>query len=363
MRYRDLPPHFQQSIDQIHAAMTQHKQTLHGLRSVSPRIPKMDAVMNVENLNPAGLQGATSVALTKAEEEAVRSVEFVKWPLEALQAQRGEEKKGDDSLSFRLRAALHQSLATRVDRINRMPLPVLWDLIHEAEERLNDLEATARKIHVEHEQTKSLLEGKQSLQNVIEMQHWKIDDYKKNRIPWLRQTVEKLRFHYKRFETEVPNVLEKAQIERQDALQKQLVSLQKSYLQVSNTGAPGPAAPAIGGAAPAPLFGTAPAPLFGAPAPSTGGSLFGGTPSAAPAPAFGATPAPTAPAFGASATPATGFGATAPAPAPPAFGATPATTLGATPAPLTAPALGAAPAAGSSWGSSKPSKSGRRGKK
>ena len=364
MSYAALPPDQKRVIDTLHEAMMQHKRTILQVSTMAPKLlqkqdqadaaagselPLMTTVhqMNtkVHHLQQELQTLRQSVDYTKKlyEKSTMQAIMFAKWPTEAVAVRRGvhlsKPSMNNDPTKPDLQAKLQELLdreMARVDRVERMPSPYLWQTLEEMEQRLTSLKSQMETLVQALEQSKQIPTDTVNVTAIVKLQEqsiWKVA----TSLAHLHAQMEQARQSYRMYERGT-NVLELA--DQQEREHQQLLDHQMRLQMVKTMPASAaPAAPAPGGnlfgSAPAPggsLFGSAPAPggnLFGS-APAPGGSLFGSAPAPAPAGGlFGSAPAPGAPApasgglFGSAAAPAPGglFGAPgAAAPAPFGFG-------------------------------------------
>jgi hypothetical protein len=382
MPYESLQQNQKQPIDNLYNAIMQHKRTILAVSSMAPKLldkptQQADAAAGqelplastvrqigeqVRQLDQQMKSLRENMMHTKRQYETstTQAISFAQWPTEFVATRAGvtlttkpttstsssEEEKKKEEFYMNLKKLLDREM-TRVDQVERMPSPYLWQSIEEMEGRFQNLQGQLRSL----KQTLDLSKQVATTENfdivtVIQMQEqsiWKVA----SDLAQAHQEVDRLRQLYILYE-KGDNVLE---MEREEELMYQRhVDQQMRMLMVTNLPtsstptqgqAPAPSGGLFGstpassgglfGSTPAPsggLFGSSPAPsggLFGSnptPAPSSGG-LFGSTP--APAPSGGglfggsSTPAP-APSggglFGSIPAPAPAFGSSTPAPAP-----------------------------------------------
>ena len=359
--------------------------------------------------NAARLQSQSEALCTGA-------VMHASWPIEAIAVRRGVALSRQSKSSDKAREGMEKSLghlldvqAGTVDRIERMPSPFLWDMLHDLTARLEatraEVDALSARLTVAERSyaaeegvgSGSLKQygepyfgdlgphatGAERLASIVRSQY---DAFMRVAASVARanEDLERLRGRYRRSVIGLDGIdpfaaADAREVEEERRVQDQIRSAVANAAAVAappqsapTSTATAPAPGSFGAVAPTPapagvgLFGApAPAPagggLFGAPAPApAGGGLFGAP---APAPAggglFGA-PAPAPAGGGLFGTPAMppaaggGLFGSAPAPSPStgfAFGGAPAT-----------PALGAAPAPtfGSAPRSKSKSRSSRR---
>ena len=351
MLYTSLNPDQKRAIDALHEAMMQHKRTILQVSTMAPKLlqpsPQQADVAAGQELPLATVTSQLKTEVhqlqlkMKAIQEAVdrtkqlyeiatvQAVMFAKWPTEAVAMRRGvhlSKQPASESSVFSAEASMADTQAqiqrlldrqlVRVDRLEHMPSPYLWQLIDDMESRLSALQNSITILKQQLENSKRQRPDDIHVTSIMQMQEEAI--YKLvGQWTALQKQVEKLRSSYRLYE-KGDNVLELADQAERDRQQQLEHQLRLQMVKVMPATAPAPA-PTQGGG----LFGsTAPAPggsLFGTPAPAPSGGLFGSF--GAPAPATGGLfgSATTTGLFGITPAPAPGgglFGSTAPAPAP-----------------------------------------------
>jgi len=415
--YSQLAPDQKNVLDEVHKAIMNHGRTLASVSNMAPQLLEKNAssasadaagggqnltlpqqLTNIKNqieqLNNriTSIQENLIVQREESGKTASMATAYALWPTESLAKRNGvtiersqskslsqEEKKQEDN--EKVIQEIFDRARLRVDELQRMPSPYVWDLITEMESRtqqingqLHSLEKAAAA-HTTMKQFEAASSSGNTVEQIVaavSMQD-RVMAKVKDDLARAHFKVDELRRMYSLLETG-KNVL---QLERERASQRERMLEQRQRMQLIKTlsastgqgapattlSAPTPAPSAFGGlgsTTPATSgfgnFGStpAPAPSFGgfgsstpAPAP-TGGGLFASTTTSTPAPApgssfgFGGAPAAaTNPASGGG----FGFGAAAtPAPAPGGLFSTPAATPGA-PAPLFGGASSSAPTA------------------
>jgi hypothetical protein len=212
----------------------------------------------------------------------------------------------DKDTQIKLRQILDREMA-RVDRVERMPSPYLWQVLEEMEQRIESFKGQMESLNKALQNSKELYPENVNVVNILKIQDraiWQIA----SALAKAHTQVDQLRADYRHHEKGT-NVLDLADQEERYRQQQLDHKLSEQMVKSMPSQASRPAAPAPGGS----LFGSAPAPgssLFGASAPSSGSFSFGISPAPAPSSGglFGSTPAP-APSGGL-------FGSTHPAPAP-----------------------------------------------
>lgn len=290
---------------------------------------------------------------------------YALWPTEALAKRNGitierpqsrllteEEKKQEDN--EKVIQEIFDRARLRVDELQRMPSPYMWDLITEMEHRAHQLHGQLHSLqqataaHKKMKEFEAAAKTDNTVEQIVQIvsMHDSMITKVRDDLARAHIKVDELRRMYSLLETG-ENVIH---AERERAIQRERMLEQRQRMQLikslstpttiqgssSTPSTPAAAPPGFG-------FGSSPAPAqafggFGgttpAPAPS-GGSLFSSTTTTAPSPAsgsafsFGGGSSTPAPATGS----AFGFGSTTPpAPAPGGIFSTPAEAPGAAPA-------------------------------
>jgi len=331
MPYSQLTPDMKQAIDNIHQAIMRHKHTMLNLQSMGPRLllpqtqdgapadsqtkttllqERLHKLQSQLNRLQQDLQqlDATATAQEKASEKAVvDTIMYAQWPLEALAVRKGvrlspshssssgtgEEKKseqGDDhgtspsstavttTTAAKIRDALNQGLAS-VDRIDRMPSPYYWETLIGLEQRALQLWEQTMTVQQQLQQSRALTQLSQNtsttavISEIVETQHVALSRLEQQ-MQQLHDTVERVRFRYRRYERG-ENVLDRAAVQERERQRRIDEQIQMQFLQAA--AAPGATGGGTPGGAPAPATGFG---FGGAPAP-TGANLFGSTPAPA----------------------------------------------------------------------------------
>lgn len=391
MQYSDLPPHMKQAIDTIHQAIMRHKRSMLSLQAMAPqmllpgdqglghsttespssRTPLINEELNRLHIQLNRLQSDVETLQLRARQQKdadenllLQSIMYAKWPVEALAHRKGirltamtanvlQEEKKEDNLAADVQSRVRESLdraMSSVDRIEKMPSPYLWHVIHDMEIRLQNLDEQSSRLMKQLDQSAQLEQDLQMYQNplprvaeIVETHHqalWQLT----SRLDHIRSEMELIRYRYRYLERG-ENVLDKVAAEEYSRQRKLDEEIQLQVFQAPQAGnaaaplgssalaanpSPGPSssfsfsglgapAPSTGASSTAFSFSSGPGTNAPAPSSTSGGTAFsfssGATPSpAAPAPAFG-QPAPAsgqpAPAFG---QPSPAFGQPAPAP-------------------------------------------------
>ena len=397
------------AIDRLYQSMMQHKRAVLQTSSMAPKMlskpQQADIAGGTQELPLASnvikltsqveqlqdqiktLRYRVDYAQNLYESSTSQAFMFALWPTEAVAARRGvplEKPRNtiDKEMQIKLRQILDKEMA-RVDRVERMPSPYLWQVLEDMEQRIQTFRGQMESLSKALKMAKDMNPENVNVLNILRNQDraiWHIATALAN----AHCQVDQLRANYRHYEkgTNVLDAAAQEERERQQYLDhKMSEQMVKSMPSASSTpGASNPGATSLFGAGPAPsggLFGApAPAPsggLFGAPAPAPSGGLFGapalsgglfGGPAPAPSGGLFGTPAPSSSGFGFGTTPApapsTGLFGTTPAPAPSTglFGTTtpppaPAGGLFGSTTPAPAPFGGAAPtpAAGAGFSS------------
>lgn len=368
MRYADLPPQYRTAIDTIYQGIQQHKRTMLQVQSSGPAgLPVQQSASTLNGADPSSLKPRVqhlqaqldrlqnlirhtaenaNQTLRHVEDLTQASYLYAKWPTEAIAVRRGcrlstltdiqpqnEEKKENSShdATYRLREILDMA-SVHVDRIERMPSPFFWHLLHEFETRFKVLQDQVNRTNQQLDT--HLMRNVISVTATVDDQHralWGIGEA----ISQLRSEVEELRQQYARFERPGENVVEKAALKEWQRKKRLEDQIKRVFVQVAQPLGQ-PTTPSTIGTASAPgyssTFGASTAPgTFGT---ASGTSSFFGTASPAPAP-FGSAPG----AFGSFTAPAAPLGSSSSGTTPASFGSStaqaPSTFSFAAPAPNT----------------------------
>lgn len=345
--YSALPPDIRQAIDKIHEAMMNHKRTVNGFRSMGPSLllpaNKSSTVVvthgsgsTTESLpvlikrlqgtitqleSEVRLQALADVCKGEYETLYKQSVQGL-WTMEALanyrnvhlkavQSDRKLQEASSPSTQAQLRQVLDLQMA-HVDRLEKMPSPYLWHVLHDMNTRLSNLE---KRMWMAQQQAQNGLRtgGQARISEEIYKQMHQVTRATKV-IQKLHLETDNIRNIY-RFYEKGENVLDKAYYIEQSRERHLDDLIRYEYVKASATSAtqghiPPALGPAAGGFGASTFSTTASAPSssfggfggFGSPSPA---STFGSTTPAtlnapAPAPAmFGSTATTPAPAFGA----------------------------------------------------------------
>jgi hypothetical protein len=363
MMYKDLPPQYKADIDSLFNMIRQHQRTMEHVKDMAPRsLVAASATAGEPIAAPlpplaraaSGIRAEAAAAGRQIEANARRVqalagrvselhqqvLVHARWPLEAAAIRRGvapraaaqhEEKKLQDGGAGagpgELSQALLDSQLQYVDRVDRMPSPLLWKWLEEWEERaealrrqateqLEQLDAVARVAASASAASSSSGAGAApSMETLIRMQHSLLVQTA-HRVAQIRREMEVLRRQYAQWESlrgGGENVLLKAEQEERAREQRWRDTVLLKYVEAA--AAVGSSSAAAPSTAPPPSLAAAPASSAGfsfggggAAAPAPGPGLFGAGFAPAAASAFATTPSTANPAAAAAANPAPAFG-------------------------------------------------------
>lgn len=355
-QYNDLSPQMKQAFDTIHDAIMRHKRSMVNLSSMSPQLlirADSDGSVPINNRKQGTplihdklklllhqidilqkdvelLQSTTMQQKEASENVMVQATLYAKWPIETMAHRKGvrltatansaadEEKKDDGGVSdvqMKLRETLDRTLSV-VDRLEKMPSPYLWEVIHTLERRIAQLEEQGKSLSRQLNRSSQFEFDVHSKNDpmprfslIAESQHqtlWQLS----SSLDRLRSDVERVRFRYRHYDRG-ENVLDKATDEelfRQRKLHEEIQlqfmkapsaeTLQSTDPAVASTPVTTARAPfslgSMPAAPPSTSFSFAGSNIGATPTPSTsagtGFSFAGGLSNPSPAASFGQTP-------------------------------------------------------------------------
>lgn len=330
MQYRDLPPQMKKYFDTMYESIMRHKRSMSNLQSMAPQLllPINMAVGKAQSISTKSvigeklkrldnqlqhLQSDLTLLLScsqnrkeSVENTVLQSIQYAKWPVEALAHRSGiritntpsalhEEKKEEHNIQDRVREMLDRAMAS-VDRIEKMPSPFLWQIIHDLEQRLQKFIEQANSLMMELDQFLKLKSDIKSGQDplvcvtdIVEKQHralWSLTA----KVDSVRAGMERVRFRYRNVERG-ENVIDKAFIDAvarerriEEEIQLQIIRAPPQAPSDSNTAPLSSHTPfSFPGEVPTRNAPTTPAPAS-ITTPATAFSFTGAAPAATPTP-------------------------------------------------------------------------------